>query len=135
MQSLRSQNDRLQEWNDGEVQINFGAVQEGGFGRGMIYRRVAALVIAPAYVATTRHFLAAVHFLGGHGGIGQTGKERSRKPEEGQKRGDDAAASHRKYVKASRVSNKTGWSVAEAYSRPWMAFFLEHSPSIRRIFL
>ena len=46
-------------WNEG---VWSGILRYGCSGRRMIYRHVAAFVVAAAHVAISRHLLAAFHF-------------------------------------------------------------------------
>jgi hypothetical protein len=86
----------LEYWRNDEskLQVKSRAVQERDFRCEILHRRAAAFMVSSAHIAIARHFLAAIHFFGGHRAIWQTSKQRRPKPEEGENRGEDTAASH-----------------------------------------
>jgi hypothetical protein len=70
------------------------AMQDGGRWRRLIYRRIAAFVIASAHIAVSRHLLATFHLGRRHGRIGQARKQRTASPQQNKKQRSDAPNAH-----------------------------------------
>jgi len=79
---------------ESNLQVKSRVVQERDFRREILHRRAAAFMVSSAHIAIARHFLAALHFFGGHRAVWQTSKQRRPKPKEGENRGEDTVPSH-----------------------------------------
>jgi Predicted membrane protein (DUF2127) len=117
-------------------------MQDGGRWRRLIYRRIAAFVIASAHIAVSRHLLATFHLGRRHGRIGQARQQRTASPQQNKKQRSDAPNAHITMLR--RSANHTKQKNPEPNSSPLVPpqalipleiYELVHHPTFRRALL